>query len=94
MHAIMNSGYIHRMERHAVHMQADKAQAWRSARRWKGQRPVVLKIAAARMALDDYLFRKSDNLVWLCEEIPTEYIVDVLYHETGKQAAADMEEKT
>ena len=42
-------GAIRKMNRHAVHMHTDEAQAWRSARRWR-LTPVVLKIDAGAMA--------------------------------------------
>ena len=77
--AIMESGAILRMARHAVHMQAEEEKAWKSACRWKGKKPVVLKIAAERMADDGVIFGKSENDVWCCERVPTSYIADTLY---------------
>lgn len=40
--AIMESGAIQRLGRHAVHMQADIEKAWKSAKRWKGKTPAVI----------------------------------------------------
>ncbi|MBE6754158.1 MAG: RNA 2'-phosphotransferase [Ruminococcaceae bacterium] len=75
---ILSSGGISRMNRHAVHTQATAEPAWKSARRWKKQSPVVLVINAARMAEDGFQFGVSDNGVWCIESVPAEYIADVL----------------
>lgn len=78
---IRESGYISRMGRHAVHMQADEAKAWQSAKRWH-RTPVVLKIHAAAMHADGTEFGVSDNGVWCAEQVPTRYIMSVLWTET------------
>ena len=72
-------GAIRKMKRHAVHMQADEAQAWRSAERWH-LTPVVLKIDAKTMAEDGYAFGMADNGVWCTESVPVDYICERLYH--------------
>ena len=77
--AIMESGAIQRMGRHAVHMQADVEKAWKSAKRWKGKTPVVIKIAAAELAETGMAFGKSENDVWCCYEVPTSFFADVIY---------------
>lgn len=77
--AIMESGAIQRMGRHAVHMQADIEKAWKSAKRWKGKKPVVIKIAAAELAKTGMAFGKSENNVWCCNEVPTPFFADVIY---------------
>ena len=77
---IQESGAIHRMSRHAVHMQAEEAKAWQSAKRWR-RIPVVLKIDAAAMYADGVVFGVSDNGVWCTETISTNYIVSVLQTE-------------
>ena len=64
---ILQSGAIMKMNRHAVHMQEDPEKAWKSARRWKGKSPAVLKIAAAELATQGVVFGKSENDVWCCE---------------------------
>lgn len=79
---IRESGAIHRMNRHAVHMQAEEAKAWQSARRWH-RTPVVLKIDAAAMYADGTEFGVSDNGVWCTEAVPTKYMLEVL--RTGKE---------
>lgn len=78
--AIRASGYISKMERHAVHMQPDVEKAWQSARRWKkqGKTPVVLVIDAARMAADGVAFGMSDNGVWCTERVDVRYVCRVL----------------
>jgi putative RNA 2'-phosphotransferase len=74
---IMKSGAIRKMGRHAVHMQADPAKAWQSALRWK-KVPVVLKIDAASMHRDGYVFGRTENQVWCTETVPIGYIAEQL----------------
>ncbi|MDD5932596.1 MAG: RNA 2'-phosphotransferase [Oscillospiraceae bacterium] len=76
---IRKSGAILRMERHAVHMQAEEKKAWQSARRWRKQVPVVLKIDAERMHGDGLCFGRTENDVWCTERVPTSYLSEVLY---------------
>ena len=76
--SIMASGEISRMSRHAVHMQAEKEKAWKSAVRWK-KNPVVLKIAAADYAKEGGVFGKTENDVWCTERVPVAYIVERIY---------------
>ncbi len=77
---ILSSGFISKMGRHAVHMQAEEAKAWQSARRWR-RIPVVLKIDAAAMYADGSVFGVSDNGVWCTEAVPITYILSVLREE-------------
>lgn len=76
--AILVSGGISRMKRHAVHMQAELNKAWQSAKRWK-QTPVVLVIDAQQMAAEGYKFGVSENDVWCTEHVPANYILDVIH---------------
>lgn len=76
---IMKSGAILKMNRHAVHMQADINKAWQSANRRKNKTPVVLKIAAQKMCQSGATFGISENGVWFCERVPTEYIDECIY---------------
>ena len=55
LEAILKSGAIKKMQRHAVHLHSDIDEAWRAAERW-GRTPVVLKIAACDMYADGYAF--------------------------------------
>lgn len=78
LEAILDSGAVKKMQRHAVHMQADENRAWQSAERWH-KTPVVLKIAAAEMSHDGYKFGVTENEVWCTEEVPVKYICDKIY---------------
>ncbi len=53
--AILKSGAIKKIQRHAVHMHNDINEAWRVAERWD-KTPVMLKIAACDMNIDGYTF--------------------------------------
>jgi putative RNA 2'-phosphotransferase len=60
------------MGRHHVHLSADPETATRvGARHGK---PVVLEVAAARMAADGHRFYVSDNGVWLTDAVPPHYL--------------------
>ncbi len=75
---ICKDGFISRMERHAVHMHADKKQSWKSACRWK-KNPVILVLDAGQMYQDGHVFSVSENGIWCTEQVPAAYIVEVLY---------------
>ncbi len=75
---ILASGAILPMGRHGVHLQAEEAKAWPSACRWRGKTPVVLQIDAGKMARQGFVFGISDNEVWICRQVPAEYIAQVL----------------
>ena len=72
-------GFISRMNRHAVHMQAQPEQAWRSATRRRNQTPVLLKIDAEKMQADGFTFGVSDNQVWCTETVPIAYICEEIW---------------
>ena len=74
---IISNGSIQKMSRHAVHMQADIDKAWQSAKRWH-RIPVVLKIDAQKMVKEGLRFGVSDNGVWCTEEVPVQYIAEVI----------------
>lgn len=78
---IRESGYISRMGRHAVHMQAEEVKAWQSAKRWH-KTPVVLKIDTVAMQADGIVFGVSDNGVWCTEWVAIKYIMSALWTET------------
>lgn len=63
---------LKRMARHHVHLSPDTATA-RTVGMRRGK-PVVLRIAAARMHRDGHVFYLSANGVWLTDEVPPEYI--------------------
>lgn len=60
------------MRRHHVHLSATEETAVRVGAR-RGQ-PVVLRVAAARMAADGHRFYVSANGVWLTDAVPPEYL--------------------
>ena len=76
--SIFGSGKISRMNRHGVHLHPQEAGAWEAARRWK-KMPVVLKVDAAAMAEDGFLFGVAENGVWCVEKVPIGYLTGVLY---------------
>jgi putative RNA 2'-phosphotransferase len=59
--------------RHHVHLSADAATAAKvGARHGK---PHVIEVESARMHADGYEFYRSDNGVWLTEQVPAQYLV-------------------
>lgn len=74
---IRKAGYISKMARHAVHLQANPEKAWASARRWK-KTPVVLVVDAGRLHRDGGRFGVSDNGVWCVEKVNIDYVSGVL----------------
>ncbi|WP_405949207.1 RNA 2'-phosphotransferase [Streptomyces prunicolor] len=60
------------MNRHAVHLSADRETATRVGAR-RG-RPVVLSVDAGAMHKDGQVFRVSENGVWLTEAVPVRYL--------------------
>ncbi|MGW5210360.1 RNA 2'-phosphotransferase [Streptomyces sp. NPDC004051] len=60
------------MDRHDVHLSADRATAARVGAR-RG-RPVVLPVDAAAMHRDGHVFRVSANGVWLTAAVPARYL--------------------
>ncbi|MGA6166824.1 RNA 2'-phosphotransferase [Amycolatopsis magusensis] len=60
------------MSRHAVHLSPDEETARRvGSRRGK---PVILRVAAQRMAAAGHVFHLSENGVWLTDAVPPEYL--------------------
>lgn len=74
---ILESGRIDKMGRHHVHMHGDISQAWRSARRRKGKRGVLLVIDAEAMAAAGFRFYRSENDVWFADSVPTAFIREI-----------------
>ncbi len=60
------------MNRHAVHLSADRETATRVGAR-RG-RPVVLSVDAGAMHRDGHVFHVSANGVWLTEAVPSRYL--------------------
>lgn len=60
------------MNRHDVHLSADRATATRVGAR-RG-RPVVLSVDAGAMHRDGHVFHVSANGVWLTQAVPPHYL--------------------
>lgn len=76
---IHRSSAIKKMKRNAIHLTADIHMAWKSAKRWKNETPLVLVIDAKQMIKDGYNFGVTENGVWCIVngpryEIPIYYI--------------------
>lgn len=65
---------LKKMARQYVHLSPDLATATRVGQR-RGQ-PHLLKIDAAAMHRDGFLFYCSANGVWLCDAVPAQYLSD------------------
>jgi putative RNA 2'-phosphotransferase len=70
--AIKTAG-LQKMQRLHVHLSKDLDTAIKVGSR-RGQ-PVILKIEAQRMQQEGFTFYLSKNGVWLCDEVPSQYIV-------------------
>ncbi|SDJ83794.1 putative RNA 2'-phosphotransferase [Catalinimonas alkaloidigena] len=74
MNAIQAEG-LQRGSRHHVHLSADRTTAEHVGAR-RGQ-PVILTIRAGAMAREGYAFYRSDNGVWLTDEVPAAFIASL-----------------
>lgn len=72
--SILENG-IQKRERHHVHMSTETETAVSVGKRYG--KPVVLQIAAQKMYADGYDFFRSDNHVWLTNDVPPKYITIV-----------------
>lgn len=63
---------ITRQSRQHVHLSADIKTA--KAVGCRHGVPVILKINSKAMAADGYHFYQSENGVWLCEQVPKQYV--------------------
>ncbi|GAA3227255.1 RNA 2'-phosphotransferase [Streptomyces sp. XM83C] len=70
--AAIRSEGLRPMNRHAVHLSADRETATRVGAR-RGQ-PVVLSVDAGSMHRDGHVFHVSTNGVWLTEAVPPRYL--------------------
>lgn len=64
---------LRKMSRQHVHLSADRATAVTVGSR-RGV-PIILSVCAGKMYDDNISFYKSENGVWLTEEVPAEYII-------------------
>ncbi len=71
LEAIRTEG-LRPMDRHAVHLSADRETATRVGAR-RG-RPVVLSVDAGAMHRDGHVFHLSENGVWLTGAVPIRYL--------------------
>jgi putative RNA 2'-phosphotransferase len=69
--AIIQNGLL-RMRRHHVHLSSEVETASRVGSRHG--KPVVLAVAAGKMAANGYQFFVSANGVWLVESVPPEFL--------------------
>lgn len=74
LESIKNEG-LKKQQRHHVHMSEDIPLMIEVARR-RGI-PRLLEINAKEMSADGYQFYRTDNDVWLCENIPSKYLKEV-----------------
>jgi putative RNA 2'-phosphotransferase len=72
LESILATG-LNRGGRHHVHLSADEQTARRVGSRRAGP-VVILTVDAAAMARDGYEFFRSDNGVWLTDEVPAPYL--------------------
>jgi putative RNA 2'-phosphotransferase len=69
--SILKDG-LQKMQRHHVHLSADKTTAIKVAER-RGK-PIILEIKAGEMFSNDYKFYLSDNGVWLTDHVTVNFI--------------------
>ncbi len=72
--SIMSNGLNSRNRNH-VHLSSDRDTAADVGRRHG--KPVVLEVAAQRMFEDGCLFFRSENGVWLTEEVEQKYLIQI-----------------
>jgi putative RNA 2'-phosphotransferase len=65
---------LNRGGRHHVHLSPDEETARRVGAR-RGGAVVILTVDAAAMARDGHEFFRSDNGVWLTDEVPPQYLL-------------------
>ena len=73
-HGIMKTG-ISRMSRQYVHLSDNEKTAYSVGKRYsKAKQPIILIIDALSMYNDGLIFFKSENNVWLTDNVPIKYI--------------------
>lgn len=68
---ILQTGLL-KMSRHHVHLSRDLETAWKVGTRHG--RPVILTVDAMAMQDAGFTFYRSDNGVWLVEQVPPQYL--------------------
>lgn len=71
---IQSSGGLRPMNRHHVHLAQDEKTARAVAGRWRSETPLLLEVDAAAMVERGLRFWRSANGVWLCDEVPLEFL--------------------
>jgi putative RNA 2'-phosphotransferase len=66
---------LQKRERQHVHLSTEVQTATMVGQRYG--RPVILKVAAARMHNEGFIFYLSENNVWLTDHVPVEYLAYV-----------------
>lgn len=84
--AILRDGLL-KMRRHHVHLSRDAETAWRAGGRHG--KPVVLAVAAGKMAGNGFRFLVSANGVWLVERVPPEFLTPLPAEAADDPAATD-----
>ncbi|MEW4566253.1 RNA 2'-phosphotransferase [Tautonia sp. JC769] len=74
LEAILREG-LRPSGRQHVHLSGDEETAVAVGRRHGS--PVVLRVAAGRMAADGLVFYRSDNGVWLTDRVPSAYLEEL-----------------
>ncbi|MGK6309808.1 RNA 2'-phosphotransferase [Variovorax sp. DT-64] len=69
--SILAGGLVKR-QRHHVHLSESIATALAVGQRYGA--PVLLAVDALRMSADGHLFYRSENYVWLTDEVPSSYL--------------------
>lgn len=72
---IKRSGGLDKMNRLHVHLTDNEDTAYKVGKRYsKYSEPIILKIDSAAMYTDGFDFYKSENDVWLTDNVPLKYI--------------------
>jgi len=71
INSILEKGLL-KMSRHHVHLSLEKETARRVGMRHG--RPVILEINALKMHQDGHTFYRSENNVWLVDNVPPKYL--------------------
>jgi putative RNA 2'-phosphotransferase len=74
---IRASGGLKRMQRHHVHLSSDIAAARRVAARHRGELPLILSVSAEKMAISGHEFYRSENGVFLTDQVPLQYLSEL-----------------
>lgn len=71
---ILKTG-LNKMSRHHVHLSVDKITAKMVGMRHGN--PVIFQVNSGKMYVDGYVFYCADNGVWLVDNVPPEYLLNI-----------------